>query len=141
MRADNSQKNTDADRDPVSRSVSPFRAGALCKCPSCGEGNIFDGLLELRTQCMVCGFDLSEADPGDGPQIFVILILGALTAVLAFMIEAAFTPPAWFHVVFWTLFISGMGLWMLRVFKATLIALQFHHDAHEGNLDHMSDCE
>jgi uncharacterized protein (DUF983 family) len=135
MTAFRSQSNFDTDRDFSSRSVSPFQAGVRFKCPRCGEGNLFNGLLELNTVCAVCGFDLSAADPGDGPQIFVILILGALTAVLAFLLQALFAPPPWFHAIFWTVFISGMGLLMLRIFKAVLIALQFYHDAREGNLD------
>ncbi|WP_238322406.1 hypothetical protein [Kordiimonas gwangyangensis] len=31
-------------------------------------------------------------------------------------------------------FIMAGSIWMLRVFKALLIALQFHHDAREGAL-------
>lgn len=136
MQTSKSQNNLDTDRDEKSlRSVSPFKAGLTCKCPKCGTGQLYAGMLDLKPSCDVCGFDLSKADPGDGPQVFVILILGALTAVLAFIIEAGFSPSPWFHAIFWTVFISGMGLLMLRIFKATLIALQFHHDAHEGNLD------
>ena len=127
------QKTSDTGRADA-RPVSPFRAGVKFRCPHCGEGPLFDGILTVRPVCAVCGFDLQAADPGDGPAVFVILILGAVTAIAAFAVEGLIAPPRWVHLILWPVFISGMGLWLLRIFKATLIALQFHHDAHEGRV-------
>jgi len=121
------------DRD-YPRSVSPFKAGLRCSCPSCGVSPLFKGLLDVRKRCGGCGFDLSQADPGDGAQVFVILILGALCAIVGSFLHAALGVPLWAVMVVLFAMIIGGSVWMLRIFKATLVALQFRHDASEGKL-------
>jgi uncharacterized protein (DUF983 family) len=121
--------------DRPSRSVSPYQAGLKCVCPSCGDAPLFHNVLEVYETCDVCGFDLSAADPGDGAQVFVILILGCICALLGFILYGALGFAPWVIALLLSVVIMGGSIWMLRVFKATLIALQYHHDAHEGTLD------
>ncbi|TNE61827.1 MAG: DUF983 domain-containing protein [Alphaproteobacteria bacterium] len=126
------KNHTETDREHTSRSVSPYRAGLSCTCPNCGKGPLFTNVLEVKDRCDVCGFDLSAADPGDGAQVFVILILGAVCAILGiFLYGAIGLSPAVVAVVLGIVIIFG-SLWMLRVIKALLVALQYHHDAREG---------
>ncbi len=106
---------------------SPFRAGLLCRCPRCGIGPLYGGLLDVRARCPHCGLDLKAHDSGDGPAVFVILILGFLVVALALLVEARFEPPLWVHAVVWPVVILGGALAMLRPLKATLIALQYRH--------------
>ncbi|MCJ9427639.1 DUF983 domain-containing protein [Kordiimonas marina] len=125
-------KNADTGREHTSRSVSPYKAGLTCTCPNCGEGALFTNILEVKDRCDVCGFDLSAADPGDGAQVFVILVMGALCAIIGVILYGPVgLPPAVVAGVLFAMVVFG-SLWMLRVFKALLIALQFHHDAREG---------
>ena len=107
--------------------VPPLRAALGCKCPRCGEGKLFAGLLSVRPACEVCGLDLSAQDAGDGPAVFVILILGLIVVGLAAFVEIRFAPPIWVHIVLWTPFIVGGAVAMLRPLKAGLIALQYRH--------------
>ena len=58
--------------------VNPVSAGLACRCPSCGEGPLFCGFLRVCPRCEACGQDLSRADSGDGPVVFIILIVGAV---------------------------------------------------------------
>ncbi|WP_262695853.1 DUF983 domain-containing protein [Kordiimonas aquimaris] len=127
--------NTKHETDRHSRSVSPYRAGFRCVCPNCGEAPLFHNVLEVREICPHCDFDLSAADPGDGAQVFVILILGFVCALLGFILYGTFSMPPWMIAAVLGMVILFGSIWMLRVFKATLVALQFHHDAHEGKLD------
>jgi uncharacterized protein (DUF983 family) len=90
---------------------------------------LFDGFLTVRRACVRCGADLSAADSGDGPAVFIILILGAVVVVVALMVEARYTPPFWLHALLWPPLILGGALGLLRPFKAILIALQFRHRA------------
>ncbi|MGQ0664727.1 MAG: DUF983 domain-containing protein [Pseudomonadota bacterium] len=108
-------------------SVSPFRAGLGAKCPRCGVGALYAGLLAVREHCAVCGLDFRAQDAGDGPAVFVVLILGAVVAGLAVLLEAKVEPPFWVHAAIWPPVIVGGAIVMLRVIKATLIALQFRH--------------
>lgn len=107
--------------------ISPFQAGLLCRCPRCGQGRLFDGILTVRERCESCGFDLRAHDVGDGAAVFVILILGFLVVALALIVEAKFEPPLWVHAAIWPVVIFGGTIGMLRPLKATLIALQYQH--------------
>jgi uncharacterized protein (DUF983 family) len=107
--------------------VSPIRAALGCRCPRCGRGRLFSGLLNVRGACEVCGLDLSAQDAGDGPAVFVILFLGLIVVGLAALVEIKFSPPIWIHLVLWTPFIIGGATLMLRPLKAGLIALQYRH--------------
>ena len=60
--------------------VNPVLAGVTCRCPNCGEGPLFQGFLTVAPQCEACGFDLRKADSGDGPAVFIILIVCLLRA-------------------------------------------------------------
>jgi uncharacterized protein (DUF983 family) len=107
--------------------VSPFRAALGCRCPRCGKGKLFAGLLNVRRACEVCGLDLSTEDAGDGPAVFVIFFLGLIVVGLAALVEIKFSPPIWVHLALWTPLILGGALAMLRPLKAGLIALQYRH--------------
>ena len=109
--------------------VSPFLAGLRCRCPRCGAAPLYDGLLTVRERCGSCGLDLRAQDSGDGPAVFVILVLGFVVVGLAFLVEVKFSPPLWVHAVLWPGVILAGAIVLLRVFKATLIALQFRHRA------------
>jgi uncharacterized protein (DUF983 family) len=115
---------TRRDRFPV---VSPLRSALGCRCPRCGRGRLFSGLLSVRQACEVCGLDLSTQDAGDGPAVFVILFLGLIVVGLAAWVELRFSPPIWVHLVLWTPLIIGGAILMLRPLKAGLIALQYRH--------------
>ncbi len=107
--------------------VSPFVAGLTCRCPRCGSGRLFRGFLTVAKRCDICDLDLSAHNSGDGPAVFIILILGFVVVGLALWVEMSFAPPMWLHAVLWPPVILGGALAMLRPLKATLIALQFKH--------------
>lgn len=109
--------------------VSPLSAALFCRCPRCGRGKLFQGVLQVAERCAVCGLDLRAEDAGDGPAVFVILILGALSVGLAILVEVEFAPPLWLHVVLWTPLVLGGSILMLRPLKAGLIALQYRDRA------------
>ena len=116
--------------------VSPLGAGLGCKCPRCGRGRLFDGLLKVAARCSVCGLDLTKQDSGDGPAVFVIFILGALVVPLALTLEFKVEPPLWVHLALWPVVVVGGALAMLRPLKWLMIALQYKNKASEGGLTH-----
>ena len=115
--------------------VDPVRAGLTCTCPRCGQGKLFDGLIKVRPECRNCGLDYSFADAGDGPAVFVILIIGFVVVGLALWAEVNYNPPLWLHFILWIPLTIGLSLWLLRVLKALLIALQYKHKAKPGEID------
>lgn len=118
---------------------SPYRVGLRSRCPICGVGPVFAGFLTVRSRCDHCDADLSVADPADGPAVFIMMILGFIVAFSALIVEVKYEPPYWVHAAIWLPLTLLGGLAMLRPFKATLIALQFHHEAREGRLDTSKD--
>ncbi len=123
-----------------SGAVSPWSAGLRCRCPRCGEGALFAGVLpEPRERCATCGLDFRAQDSGDGPAVFVILIGGAIVVGAALATEIVFQPPYWLHAMLWLPLILLVTLAPLRLIKGLLIALQYHHKAAEGRLQHRSD--
>lgn len=114
---------------------SPFTTGIKCRCPRCGEGHLFHGYLSLASRCESCGLEYDFADAGDGPAVFIILFVGFVVVGLALLVDVMFAPPLWVHLVLWVPTIFALSLGLLRPFKATMIALQYHHDAHEGRTE------
>ncbi len=114
--------------------ISPVLAGLLCRCPSCGKGGLFSNFLTLKKSCQVCGLDYSFADSGDGPAVFIILIVGFVVVGGALFVELSYQPPYWVHIVLWLPLTLILCLGLLRPFKALLIALQYKNKAKEGEL-------
>ncbi len=81
----------------VEAQVSPWISGLRCRCPRCGKGPLFTGFLTLRDRCSVCGLDYSFADAGDGPAVFIMLIVGFIVTGGALAVEILYTPPFWVH--------------------------------------------
>jgi len=106
---------------------SLLHVALACRCPRCGRGKLYDGLLTVASHCPQCGLDLRAQDAGDGPAVFVVFILGAVVVALAILVEVLFAPPLWVHIVLWTPVILVGAIAMLRPLKAGLIALQYRH--------------
>jgi uncharacterized protein (DUF983 family) len=117
----------------------PIARGLRCRCPRCGEGKLFQGFLTLRPRCECCGLDFAFADAGDGPAVFVILLGGAIVVFAALMTEVVYRPPYWLHALLWLPLVLIVTLAPLRPIKGLLIALQYHHKAAEGRIDHRGD--
>ena len=74
-------------------------------------------------------------DAGDGPAVFVILIVGAIVAGSALVVEVKYEPPYWVHAVLWIPLLLILSFAMLRLVKSTLLVLQYKHKAGEGRLE------
>ncbi|MBS3849366.1 DUF983 domain-containing protein [Devosia sp. BSSL-BM10] len=118
---------------PALTQPSPITAGLLRRCPRCGEGKLFKGYLKVAPSCTVCGLDLSFADSGDGPAIFVIFLVAPIVILLALVVGAVFNPAPYVHLMLWIPTTIVLSLALLPPFKGVLVALQFRHDAHEGH--------
>ncbi len=114
--------------------VSPLVAAVTCRCPRCGKGALyrhsFD--LALREKCENCGLSYAFIDTGDGPAVFVIMLLGFIMLGAALILEFTFHPPIWLHAILWIPGTLILALGLLRPLKALLIALQFHNKAAQG---------
>ena len=92
-------------------------------------GRLYRGFLTVAPACDHCGLDLAMADSGDGPAVFVILIVGFVVVGFALLLEVLAAPPYWLHLALEMPMILVGSILLLRPFKATLIALQWAHQA------------
>jgi len=113
---------------------SSLVVGLKSRCPRCGEGKLFDGYLKIAPKCDKCGLDYSFIDAGDGPAVFIILIVGFIVVGLALFVEVTYQPPYWVHAVIWIPLTLILSIGFLRPFKAWLVAQQFKHKARPGQL-------
>ncbi len=125
---------SDQDR-AIYPSLDPVSTGMKGRCPRCGQGRLFDGFLTLKKNCSLCDLDYGFADAGDGPAVFVILIIGFIVVGLALWFEVSYSPPIWLHFILWIPLTIGLSLWLLRALKGVLINMQFKNDASEGKID------
>ena len=111
--------------------ISPFRAGLTFKCPNCGKGKLYSRYLKITDNCDVCGVKLGELDTGDGPAVFVMLVVGFAVVGLALVVEVKYSPPLWMHMALWTPLILGGSLSMLPLLKSMMFAAQYRTRAGE----------
>ena len=66
--------------------------------------------LDLRPDCASCGLSYRFIDTGDGPAVFVIMIVGFVIVGLVLAVELSFQPPIWLHLV-----LSNLHQLLLRI--------------------------
>lgn len=111
------------------------QSGLKGKCPRCGQGHLFDGILKIRPQCSNCGLDYSALDVGDGAVVFVVMFANILVLGGALALENTFSPPLWLHILIWPIVILALCIWLTRLIKGVLLAHQFQRNAAPGVID------
>lgn len=97
----------------------------ITNCPRCGKGKLFSGVISIVDECSECKLPLREHEQGDGPAFFGIVIVGALVAIAASVVEVKYEPSLWLHAALWVPSIVIGSLASLRYGKAMLIQMQY----------------
>ena len=108
------------------------RAALFGLCPQCGHKTLFAGLGQFADSCANCGLDFSSYNVGDGPAALLTMGIGALIIVLALIVDTAFRPPFWVHVIIWVPFTAALTVITLRMAKAALLAAEHRNRAREA---------
>lgn len=109
------------------------RAALFGLCPQCGHKTLFAGLGQFADRCANCGLDFSSYNVGDGPAALLTMGIGALIIVLALIVDTAFRPPFWVHVIIWVPFTAALTVATLRMAKAALLAAEHRNRAREAD--------
>ena len=115
--------------------VDMVSVGLRCRCPRCGQGALFDGFISVKPKCSFCGLDFSFADAGEGPAVFVMLIIGFIVVGMALWLEVNYSPPLWVHFLLWLPLATVLSLSLLRSLKGLMIGMQYRNNASEGQID------
>jgi uncharacterized protein (DUF983 family) len=118
---------------PPPNEITPVQAALAGNCPRCGTHSLFRGWFSFAQRCRGCGLDYSSFNVGDGPAAFLIFIVGAITVVGALVVDGAFSPPWWVHLV-WIPVAAALTIGGLRLSKAWLLAQEYQHRAREGRM-------
>jgi len=102
-------------------------------CPRCGARTLYAGLARFASSCRTCHLDFQSFNVGDGPAAFLILIVGAIVAVGAIVLDQAVSPPWWVHLL-WAPVGFGLTIGGLRLGKAALLFQEYRHRAREGRI-------
>lgn len=115
--------------------TEPTLAGASLHglCPRCASRTLFVGPLKLADRCPSCGLDIAAMNVGDGPAAFLILIVGAMVATAAIMVQLVWFPPWWVHLV-WLPITAALTVLGLRIGKAALLFQEYKYQAREGRI-------
>lgn len=97
----------------------------LFRCPRCHRGRLYAGVLRVAPACGDCGLSFGGHEQGDGPAFFGILVIGALAAIGATVVDLKYAPPLWVHAAVWVPFIVLGSIASLRLGKAALIHWQY----------------
>ena len=112
--------------------VNPFLAGLCGRCAICGRGPLFDGFLKVAPGCAACGADFAFADSGDGPAVFIILIVGFLACFGMLFSDLALHLPIWLTLLIWLPVAGAASVGLMRPLKGLMVAAQFHNNASEA---------
>lgn len=95
--------------------------GARNRCPSCGEGHVFDGYLKVVEECSNCQAPLGQLRADDAPPYFTIFIAGHILVPLVLMVERHWMPPMWLHMAMWLPLFTIVCTLLLRPVKGATI--------------------
>ena len=107
--------------------ISLVRVSLTCKCPQCGRGHLFVGLLEMAAECGECHLQFNSEQIGDGAAAFIVLILGIVLVGAAIFLETMVSPRIWVHLCLWTPASILGSIVLLRPFKALMLGLHYKH--------------
>jgi uncharacterized protein (DUF983 family) len=104
--------------------------GARCKCPSCGQGQLFRSYLKVADTCSGCGQELHHHRADDLPAYVVMSIVGHIVVGLLLWVEVRYAPSYWVHAALWGPLTLALTLGLLQPVKGAIVALQWKLGMH-----------
>jgi uncharacterized protein (DUF983 family) len=114
---------------------SGIRRGLSRRCPSCGQGSLFDGLLTVRPNCDFCIADNAAYPSDDMPPYVTMVIVGHIVLPLLLWVDHVFTPPIGAQFAIWLPITALLSVALLPFVKGGVVGLCWatgtvRHDAH-----------
>lgn len=117
--------------DPNQRPSKPaMLRGFRRRCPSCGDGALFDSYLKVADQCPVCGEEFHHHRADDGPAYLTMLIVGHLMAPLLHISFVRFRPEPLVLFTIFALGCVGLSLYLLPRLKGLIVGFQWAKGMH-----------
>lgn len=107
-----------------------MRKGAMGRCPSCGEGKLFEGYLRVRNDCPKCGEEFFHQRADDGPAYFTILLVTHLGAPILMWVFMVFRPSPISMLISFSVGAVLLSLLFLQPIKGAMIGAQWARRMH-----------
>ncbi|MFC0200947.1 DUF983 domain-containing protein [Paracoccus rhizosphaerae] len=102
--------------------------GTLNRCPSCGDGRVFDGYLKVKDRCEACSAPLGAYPAADGPAFFTITIMMLLLIPMIGFGWTVFRSDPVVLLVGLIIVTTIMTLVLLRFVKGAFLGYLWAHD-------------
>jgi uncharacterized protein (DUF983 family) len=100
-----------------------MKHGFACRCPACGEGQLFEGYLTVRDACPVCHEEMHHQRADDAPPYFTIFITGHIVVPLMFMVDRMGEPPIWLMSAIFVPLTIGLVMALIQPVKGGTVGL------------------
>lgn len=102
-----------------------MRRGLAHTCPACGKGALFSSYLKVNDQCPNCGEELHHQRADDAPPYITIFIVGHIIVPGILILEKAYAPATWVHLLIWLPLLLILSLTILPRIKGLFVGLQW----------------
>jgi uncharacterized protein (DUF983 family) len=75
--------------------------GLSHRCPSCGEGELYQGYLKAVGECQRCGESFRGMRTDDAAPWLTMVIVGHIIVPLVLLSEKFISPPTWVQMSVW----------------------------------------
>ncbi len=116
----------DGNRSAVTAALRGLRR----KCPACGIGALYSGVLQVSDTCANCGTEFHHHRADDAPPYIVMFIVGHIVIGLVLWVEKSFGWPTWLHAVVWLPVIAASSIALLPSVKGAIIGIQWAERMH-----------
>ena len=118
--------HTDITNDQPPRPVRPaIIKGIKCRCPKCGEGELFKGWLKVAPSCAVCGEELHHEQAQDFPPYITIMIVGHILVTLIMLVESNYNWSLNTHLMIWIPLSLILSLGLMQPVKGGVVGMQW----------------
>ena len=102
-----------------------MKRGFASRCPSCGEGKLFDKFVKVTPQCSNCHEEMHHHRADDLPAYLVIVIIGHIVVAGFMMTDMVFKLADWQHLLIWIPITTILSLALLQPVKGAVVGLQW----------------
>jgi uncharacterized protein (DUF983 family) len=97
--------------------------GLRCRCPICGEGNVFNGFLRVAERCGACSAPLGRVRADDAPPYFTIFLVGHIVIPLMLWAERLWAPDMWVLAAIFLPLSAALSVGLIRPVKGATVGL------------------
>ncbi|MDX8351007.1 DUF983 domain-containing protein [Cognatiyoonia sp. IB215182] len=122
---------TDAMTHENERPMRPaLMHGLRCRCPKCGEAQLFTSYLKVTDHCPNCGEALHHHRADDGPAYLTILIVAHIIGFAIHIMWVVWRPEPWVMATVLSVGAVALSLALLPRLKGMIVGIQWARRMH-----------